>query len=268
MKKEDILRDDMTYLQFGDRMMRLSDHDFSHVVMANAPWTQEETERVFLAYRWFMHVGTACWLASVADIEQFWQRLESEYDTLPRKIDRHQTRGARGWQTINYARQISSEPSEILDVWYPTGSSFAYCYHELIKVPDWGPSNVWHGYDMAERVLRWRNLPGVTLKESEDYMYDYPWEVLREYTDEEYPKSVDVARRMLDEFAYLPAPPFGDRSINMQELETILCRFRKYRKNRYEFGKDKATVIKNLKWRSSRLADSALSACIDIGYQL
>lgn len=258
----------MGYFEFGKTMLGYSDHDFSHVAMANAAWTRQETDMVFLAYRFFMHIGTACWIADAGSVEGFWQRLEAEYDTLPRKIDRHQTRGVSGWRTINQVRAISDDPSKVLDFWYPDGATYTDVYPKIMAVHDWGKSNAWHNFDMAERTLPQRHLRAVTLREAELYMYDYPWEVLATYVDENYQTSSAVAARMLAEFdrAGVVTPPFGDRPISMQELETVLCRYRKYRKGGYVFGKDKKTVIKNLLWRPSRLANLALEASQHIGY--
>jgi len=44
------------------------------------------------------------------------------------------------------------------------------------------------------------------------------------------------------------APPWFDRPLNIQEAETILCKYKSHTHGHYPVGKDVAAVKKALEW--------------------
>jgi hypothetical protein len=79
----------------------------------------------------------------------------------------------------------------------------------------------------------------------ESVLYDSPLEAARVLWEEEEgagqpPRSVGswALARVVAELKGLKAPPRYERTLNLQEAETVLCKFGSYRKGHYEIGKD------------------------------
>jgi hypothetical protein len=47
-----------------------------------------------------------------------------------------------------------------------------------------------------------------------------------------------VVNRLLKEFEDYEAPPFGERKVNIQEVETILCKFKSHLSGHYPWQND------------------------------
>lgn len=56
----------------------------------------------------------------------------------------------------------------------------------------------------------------------------------------------NVVKRLEEEFADLKAPPSFDRPINVQEIETVLCKWKSYLNGHYPLGKDTREIAHGL----------------------
>ncbi len=101
--------------------------------------------------------------------------------------------------------------------------------------------------DMLERVMGW----GIEFDGGEMFLFDSPKEGAMLLAQEEgmsplqFNKDAPIGTvghwaidRILSELGKFKAPPRYDRYINVQEAETILCKWKSYRNGHYKLGED------------------------------
>lgn len=186
----------------------------------------------------------------------------------PRGAERRHFRGDIATQAVAYLENNYKTATDAVygmaDVPLKRGQSAVPFYAVTAKVqshPGFGP---WMGFkiaDMAERVLGGL----VDFEDCQLSLYRDPRQgaALAYYLDEikpmadqlrlpqpyagrewEYPTSDDTVRETVDRYIALwrkkksKAPPKHDRLVNVQEIETIFCKFKSHYKGHYPVGKD------------------------------
>ena len=111
-----------------------------------------------------------------------------------------------------------------------------------------GPWISWKIADMTDRVLGWY----VDFLEANLYMYRDPVKGAAYILtgDKNYKITSEelngVVYMMLTHFKGYLAPPFQDRIVNVQEIETILCKYKAHCFGHYPWGNDTIHVAKAL----------------------
>ena len=108
----------------------------------------------------------------------------------------------------------------------------------------------WIGFKLADMVDRCLGIP-VEFDQAAVFMFKDPekaammlWEqrVAHTYPENAKPKREailsGVADYLIGQFADLAAPPLGDRPVNIQEVETVLCKWKSTRRGHYWLGLD------------------------------
>jgi hypothetical protein len=144
---------------------------------------------------------------------------------------------------------------------YPADLAFATVRERVLDLPQFGPWIAFKVADMLERVLK---IP-----------IDFSDCQLLEFYDEPREGAEAAARlwklatpelaleKMAKHFRVLSpmyAPPTGNRMVNIQEIETILCKWKAYVNGRYEIGKDTYEVAHGLLNYPSGTGDACLRA--------
>lgn len=236
-------------LQFGRDLIRTGDLDPVYIYLQEKEILDHKLERWLLAYSMFYHVGVAN-KASQYTGDEFWNFVESGIpSTFPRGEERRHFRGHTASEAI--ASMRTRKPESIVQGWYEK-YDFASVVEAVQKLKYYGP---WIAFKMADMGERCLDIP-IDFSNCELGIYKEPRQgaalVLTgdkeaKITDRELMEVVDYITINLNNEGY-KAPPDYERPLNVQEAETILCKYKSYKGGHYYVGKDIESVKKALLW--------------------
>lgn len=246
--------------EFGDHLLRTEDLD--PVYCAAAAIDDRPTlRRWLLAYWCYYHAGAASFLAELEG-GSYWKAmwLAARNDEpaptggrWPRGRERRHFRGRNALASLSdlgrYRRP--EDFCRALEELCPT--DFTVLSNAVQQHRGFGPWIAFKVADMVERVLQ---LP-VDFEAAAVFMYDEPKDAAILLYEERRgelagePGAVDEA--ISDSVAYLrdvfggyPAPPWGDRTVGLQEIETILCKYKSHLGGHYPLNNDLVEVREGL----------------------
>jgi len=258
--------DPLTWQEFGAALLDTEDLDPVYVAVAGAGLDEDQLSRWLLAYWCFYSAATA---SDVSDAVSFWGAMLDEFDTKERGFERRHFRGDKARAAVRTIMEQGS-PEEIVR-WIsgrengrtPERIAYGVVADRVQRLPMFGPWIAWKAADMLERIA---GVP-VIFDPRALAMYKDPVQgaaLLRRgnwrapITDEEV---AWVAGLVVREFRDRAAPPRYDRPFNVQEAETVLCKYKAYRKGSYRVGKDIKEMRKGLAQSEGPTAARVLSAC-------
>lgn len=235
----------MTAYEFGAELLRTGDLDPVYVVLHHAGLDRSTLQRWLLAYWCFYHVGTASWIADVSKAS-YWSRMaraagSKEY---PRSSERRHFRGRQAAASVQYLRGRRLE-GLFGDLAEADGTAAGV----MGAVRGWRGFGPWISFKVADMVERLGLAPVAFALD--DALYDSPRkaaELLLHHEGNPGDRPDDVGawavdrvlgHRLLKGFT---APPRHERPLNVQEAETILCKWGSYLKGHYHVGEDVAAV--------------------------
>lgn len=261
--------DKLSVFDFGRKLLETKDIDPVYVILnevLKGPWTYNHD----LLYRWlvsywcFYHVGTANALAGsaiegaeavVVTEDWFWKRLAAAAATkeYPRSTERRHFRGENAISCVSSLLGLRLTCAELVTaLGSPTESpSFLECARRVKTHRGFGDWAAFKIADMLERL----GLCPVQFKPSDVFnMFDSPRKGAKlvaatiglshgGYKD----VFEAVYETIEDELSDILAPPRYERKINIQEIETILCKWHSYMHGHYHIGKDIHEVHEALK---------------------
>lgn len=236
----------MTPTCFGRVLISSRDLDPIYVMLHRADLDPDTLKRWMLAYWCYYSAGVASFIAESPD---FWNSMwRAHNEKWPRGAERRHFRGEVSLKALSCLRSTEATPEQIVD--HMTGApDLAGIINRVQEFSGFGPWIAWKIADMAERVL---HLP-VDFSQANLGMYRDPvmGAALVLTGDEHYPITPDelqgVVDNMTHEFSNYSAPPYYDRPINVQEIETCLCKYKSYRHGHYPPGKDTKEVYHAMK---------------------
>jgi len=249
----------LTWQQFGHKLLFSGDLDPVYIMLtADININRNLLKRWCLAYWCFYHVGVASDIAMNKSTD-YWCAMS---DALkgPRGTERRHFRGDKAVDALHYLERVYGTPETVVDYlfngyWDTQEGYETIAYSEVMRrvkvLPQFGP---WIGFkiaDMGERVL------GVPVDFSDcalDMYRDPKKGAALVYTgDQKAPihknELLMVVDAMLTEFSGHTALGLGSRPVNLQEIETVLCKYKSYHNRHYPPGKDTAECIKMLEGR-------------------
>lgn len=264
----------LTLIEFGDALLRTRDLDPVYVAIHEARISGPQLPQLLTAYWCFYHLGAAAYIAEAKTPKEFWSRMmqaaTNENPPKPKPGERWpraaERRHFRGDQAISAVAELSHR--------YRSATDFvSYIYRPADHtIPSFGSVSArarehrgfgeWIAFkiaDMGERVLGFEiNFSNCELGIYKDPRQGAALAWVTSLAPEQptanpqspwtYPITDDELSLVL---TYLighwrvkktKAPPRGDRLVNVQEIETILCKYKSYYKGHYHVGKDIAEV--------------------------
>jgi Alpha-glutamyl/putrescinyl thymine pyrophosphorylase clade 2 len=246
-----------TVVEFGDRLLRTQDLDPVYVALTNTQMPRKQLAAVCVAYWCFYHLGAS---ARIAEAKDFWGAMTtaalntSNSDgskPWPRGAERRHFRGQQAIDAVTALKRRYRTAEDALQGLLgevPTYTAVATSAQSHVgfgpwiafKIADFSERVLGMGTDFSDcelgiykdprqgaALLRWERLG--------DGLIDKPWAA--PINDEE----------LKAEVAYwvtfwrkkrAKAPPHRDRLVNVQEIETIFCKYKSHRKGHYPAGKD------------------------------
>lgn len=211
--------------------------------------------RWMLAYFCLYHAGAA---SRISEWEgaSYWELLAaaatnrdpvfigSNYARWPRATERRHWRGKAAVDCVTFLRDKFQHPE--LAIQYPVdGQLYATLAEVRSRVEEWPSFGPWISFkvaDMLERVLNYR----ISFPEDIISMYESPRLGAAEaaplvYSDGD-PSKLVAFMRLEYSCAGLKPPGCPSRDVNVQEIETVLCKWCSARSGHYHIGKDLVEV--------------------------
>lgn len=260
---------------FGRHLIETGDLDPIYIALTRIDWPNEEQlDRWLIAYWCFYHGGAACYLSEHEGVA-FWEKLllaarnEEKTPTGERWPRGHERRHFRGKAATEAVRTMHGrffdKPERLVRNLLPpttddgTSLPFGLISARVQTLPLFGP---WIGFkvaDMVDRVLGHK----VDFSEGDVFcdMFKDPTEAalrlwrlkagfphrskaelkkgMRQVMPKDKKRAVhDVVNYLIAEFSELQAPPWNDRAIGVQEVETVLCKWKSHMNGHYPLYND------------------------------
>ena len=235
-----------TWQDFGADLILTYDLDPIYPMVVAADMDDDMRKRWCLAYWCFYHAGVSSVVAERSS-KYFYEEMRSQVtNKCPRGMERRYFYGNLAWNTIEGLDNFGS-PEQVVDM-MTLQSDFQSANVTIQEFYGFGSWIAWKIADMADRVLQIE----LDFSDTNLNMYKDPKQGAAYILKGDKHDHIDewelewVVNWMEDEFAGLLAPPFQDRPINIQEVETVLCKYKAHCFGFYPYGNDTIHVAKAL----------------------
>jgi len=238
---------DASWQDFGADLIATYDLDPIYPMVAAAVTDWNRKLRWLLAYWCFYHAGVASAIAERPAKDFYMLMHRGAVDGWPRGMERRYFWGDLALDTIRGLHDNFSSPEAAVE--YMTNhKDFQSLSKAVQSCYGFGPWIAWKVGDMAERVL----CHPVSFSDSTLGIYRDPVQGAAwiKFGDKRHAITEDelgeVVEMMENEFSGHLAPPYQDRPINIQEVETVLCKYKAHCFGHYPYGNDSIHVAKAL----------------------
>ena len=246
----------LSHREFGARLLRTGDLDPVYVMLARASTVlpPDQIQRWCVAYWCFYHAGLAS-QASQAGGQGFWDILKSDLFQSLRGVERRHFRGKQAMEALEDLERRYPQPEQMIEYVFQT-LKFSEVAKRAQEHKLFGPWIAFKMADMGERVLGFK----VDFSDCVLGIYEEPVRgaALIAYGDSSASITKDDLNLLIEQAAGyynaqgFRAPPWNDRPINVQEIETILCKYKSHWNGHYPVGKDSREVAEALEhWGST-----------------
>lgn len=285
----------MSIITFGEALLSTGDLDPVYLAIQRAELDDQTLARLCLAYWCFYSLGTAAYIAHYGKKpSQFWELMTMAAENVrrapaiptglsekpwPRGAERRHFRGANAVGPMSYLKEHYKTAwhavSSVLASGDEARPTFGGVSARVQAWPGFGPWMAFKIADMGERVLGYP----VDFDNCELGIYKDPrqgaavawmeWHTNGAYANKDpwnYPitdtELRDTVKHYIKAFSKFKAPG-GDRKVNVQEVETIFCKYKSHLKGHYPLGKDTREVHHGLQgWGplAERLDEALIAA--------
>lgn len=245
--------------EFGAQLLQTNDLDPVYVAlheMMRDGFEESQTKRWLVAYWCLYHCGAASWLSQCSSA-RFWTFL---HDAAENTVEApgggrwprgHERRHWRGQAAVRSARELAARyrhPEEFAE--YVASPPDAGSVVRRVKEHYlFGPWIAFKVADMADRVLG----SPVDFTEGDVFVFKDPvqgalmvWRDHLGMPDNAQPKDKDTQRgivtrvvaHLTSAFDTYRAPPLYDRPVGLQEVETVLCKWKSHMRGSYPLWND------------------------------
>jgi Alpha-glutamyl/putrescinyl thymine pyrophosphorylase clade 2 len=244
--------------EFGKQLVTTNDLDPVYVLVQDAGLAPAVLDRWLLAYWCFYHVGTASW---IVDQQDYWgaMRIAAGSKEYKRASERRHFRGSAAVKSVTWLKDNEIDLTYFREVEQIT---LADC---VAYVKSWYGFGDWIAFKVADMVER-LGITKVIFQPADIFcMFDSPREGAQLMAHVHGPANDDVFSWAYTKLSSSPmlkltAPPRHERYLNIQELETILCKWKSHRKGGYIVGKDIKETQHALEWAIKRFPEANTTA--------
>lgn len=248
---------------FGADLLRTGDLDPLYIALHFSGLPEAQMKRWLLAYWCCYHAGASSFLSESEGMGYWsnlrWMAQNPDNDPSPtggrwpRGHERRHFRGDKAVRAVEDMRENFETPEQLVDGIIKAGPSFKNLRAKTMELPLFGPWIAFKVGDMLERVLRVQ----VDFTDADVLMFEQPYtsalavwnanphgasEIARSTVTTDDERVRRVVKQLLIHFGEDPAPPFVDdasaRAVNIQEVETILCKWKSHLSGSYPRGND------------------------------
>jgi len=240
---------------FGLHLLESGDLDPIYIALSKFD-DEDQVKRWLVAYWCLYHAGASSWLSERTGAE-FWGNLFDAAENVtpappgdrwPRGHERRHWRAKNATTAVDFLSANFATPERFVDFVSNDGKGghFAEIATRARTVPGNGPWIAFKIGDMLERVL---GVP-VDFKQAEVFMFDTPREAAlllwrKTLGLSEHAKPKDLEKTLTDVVCFVGqmfpafmAPPHYDRPLGLQEIETVLCKWKSHLSGHYPLNND------------------------------
>lgn len=226
-------------IEFGDLLLQSGDLDPVYIMLWEARLPKPQLAKWLIAYWCLYHVGVA---SVLSEKEDFWGALRKAVPgtRYPRGTERRHFRGDLARASVECLAAYETSPYDLIASLVPEGGGTLDDVLEALD--DWKGFGPWIGFKIGDMLER------LDLAEVEFHLchvfnlYKTPEKgAALMAKDKNLPleKAVRWAvDRLMVHFDRYSAPPSHNRTVNLQEIETILCKWKSHMGGHYLVGKD------------------------------
>lgn len=227
----------LSVYEFGSELLSRNDLDPIYEMLYRANLPKPLLKRWCLAYWFFYHAGVASRIAASPDFYKVAQQGHDE--KWPRGAERRHFRGHSSLSTIAWFGIHYPDPTHAIDA--AIQPTFQGVKRAVERWPLFGPWISFKVADMIDRVLQ----QPVDFSDCVLDIYAEPVKggkiVAQQWGEPNLPLS-EVIERLKAGFGNCLAPPDYRRPLNVQEIETVLCKYKSHLNGHYPPGKDIAEI--------------------------
>ena len=232
---------------FGRQLIETRDLDPVYVLLHEVEWPHIKLCNYLMAYFCFYHMGTAAWITDATEFhghDSYWIRMKQAAASkdYPRSSERRHFRGQAAIDAVNALDGVP--PKLIISRLTEAGNDLQSVMNKAKQLRNFGP---WIAFKMADITERLGLLP-IEFQPSDVFaMFKAPREGAAMMAEVELGTKALGSEENCCTWAYtmlrrklgtLKAPPRYERRINIQEIETILCKWKSHMNGHYFVGKD------------------------------
>ncbi len=226
-------------VEFGRQLIKSQDLDPTYVVLWSMEWSKEKQCKFLLSYWCFYHFGTAAWITSQPNYWTAFTTAAGSKD-YPRASERRHFRGKAATDAVLELLRRNLTPSELISGLNPNLEAESLL-NVMQRVQEWRGFGSWISFKVADMLER-LNLAKISFQPDDVFrMYESP-RLGAEYIAKQAGWAGDpykYAYNLLNKkLGHMLAPPRFERKINIQEIETVLCKYLSHVNGRYKIGKD------------------------------
>lgn len=271
---------------FGRELITSGDLDPVYIALHNMrdQMSPEQRNRWLLAYWCFYHTGVASFM-SEKEGHDYWRWMDTAAenadgsgpraldiaatDRWPRGGERRHFRGMQASKAVSELRSRYGDKPENMVNWLVAGEHlngiipFFDINHLAQEHRGFGD---WISFKIGDMIDRLAINP-VGFDEATVFMYKDPlksalmlWRQKQGLPENAVPKDQKLAvssvvEYLTEEFKDLKAPPLGDRPVGLQEVETVLCKWKSHLNGHYPLMNDTHEILEGLKpWSEVKTA--------------
>lgn len=244
-RSEGTMGESLTIEEFGKELLRVNDLDPVYIVLSKIGLVPDQLKRWLAAYWCFYDCGTACELAEEPSWTKFIEAAASK--TFLRGKERRHFRGNAAIEAVGFLCGRHLNPVDFVN-YVSRDSDYNAIVQRVQDHPHFGPWIAFKVADMLERVM----LVPIEFRREDVFLFSTPreaalmvWREKMKFSEQVSAKPKDPKGAINAVLDYLlsvdwgrPAPPRYDRPIGIQEVETILCKYKSHRNGHYPVGND------------------------------
>ena len=252
----------MGVYQFGSRLLKTNDLDPIYVMLYRSQLPRSVLRRWLLSYWCFYSIETC---NRILDHKDYWKGMQeaAASSSFKRGTERRHFRGKLAISSVEFLKAKSVE-----DWFKPVESRHPISYSIVIDyIKTWRGFGPWIAFKVADMLdrLGFCQILFDYQAQSKIMMFDSPKEgairVTEKYNgDREHPEvwAVENLTKALSRFK---APPDYQRTINIQEIETILCKWKSYTNGHYQLGEDLNSIRLALSNPTTEIEKQLIKGC-------
>jgi hypothetical protein len=234
---------DMTYKEFAADLFWSYDLDPEYPAAAYTIQDDDMRKRFVLGYGYFYHLGCAAAVAEQPSHKFFKACRKGVEAKWPRGRQHRHWRGIQAHKTLD-GLELYRTPEKVIDTML-SYKTFPQADKAMAAFPFFGPGTRWKMADMGERILQ---LPIKFPVEGSSYgifkgtigprtgaSFILTGDSKNDITDEQLNSLI---YKMMGEFKNMRVPPYQDRAPNIQEIETLFCKYKAHCYGGYPLGDD------------------------------
>lgn len=239
-----------TIQTFGEILLTTGDLDPLYIALHRAELGAQHLRRWLFAYWCCYNAGAASWISEQEDYWPTMQRMAANETPTPlglRWPRGHERRHFRGAAAVKAVTSYQDRTPEAICAWIESAApSFAEVRKRVLSLHLFGP---WISFKVGDMLDRVAQVP-MNFSEADVLMFDQPYnsalEVWSHFPGDEIARAMVSEKeavkktvwQLLQDFNNFLAPPTYDRRVNIQEIETILCKWKSHNNGSYPVGLD------------------------------